>query len=147
MANDKNIVVKFRTIFSKYVQSLLSEYKNIVLENFDKEKDIDGDNFAPLRPATVRSRGGATGPILKRTGNLRNSFIAKVKNHVDMSFKNTAYYSSYLREGRHNMESRDFLSFPESLAVGTPKRDQLINELSDELDSVIVKACVDSFID
>ena len=64
-----------------------------------------------------------------------------------MSFKNTASYSSYLREGRHNMESRDFLSFPESLAVGTPKRDQLINELSDELDSVIVKACVDSFID
>ena len=111
---------------SSHLSNIAIGSKELILERFDREEDVDGDDFKELKDSTRkerRSKGyGGAHPILKRTGNLRKS----IKVIPSLGSKNvkieSAYYGSYLNDGRSDMEPRRILEFPKEWDVDGSER-------------------------
>jgi len=58
---------------------------------FDTQTDPDGQKWAPLTPLTRLTRGGASGPILRRSGQLKRSGAWQVAGHTLRIGVNTPY--------------------------------------------------------
>ena len=58
---------------------------------FDSQSDPDGKPWAKLAPLTVATRGGATGPILRRSGQLKRSGAWQVSGATLRVGVNTIY--------------------------------------------------------
>lgn len=58
---------------------------------FDAETDPEGKSWAPLAPLTVALRGGKTGPILRRSGQLKRSGNWRVSGSTLRVGVNTPY--------------------------------------------------------
>lgn len=54
----------------------------VQLDRFRDESAPDGSKWAPLRPLTVETRGGKTGPILRRSGLLMRSSNYRVSGRA-----------------------------------------------------------------
>ena len=133
---------KFKAIFNQEFSLFLSEVasgaEKQMLSNFDKEKDVDGEPFEPLKDSTRKERKskgyGGSHPILKRTKNLRNS----IKVIADLGAKNVAidypFYAEYLNDGRSDMEPRKIIDMPDDWKVGGSKRDSSYNAMLDRWD-------------
>ena len=104
--------------FSSHLSNIAIGAKKLILERFDAEKDVDGNPFAKLQPATVRNRKGSANPILKRTSNLRNS-IEVAPNFKSMNIKiDSLDYGHHLNDGRSNMKARRIIEFPKEWGLG-----------------------------
>ena len=133
---------KFKAIFNQEFSLFLSEVasgaEKQILSNFDKEKDVDGNDFEPLKDSTRKERRSkgyrGANPILKRTKNLRNS----IKVIADLGTKNVAidypFYAEYLNDGRSDMKSRRIIDMPDDWKVGGSKRDSSYNAMLDRWD-------------
>ena len=139
---------KFKAIFNEEFSLFLSEVaagaEKQMLSNFDKEKDVNGGNFAQLKDSTRKERKskgyGGSHPILKRTKNLRNS----IKVIVDVGAKNhsidSPFYAEYLNDGRSDMEARIITEFPDDWQVGGSKRSLVFNKMSNNLENRLIDA-------
>ena len=112
--------------------------KKLILDRFDREKDVDGKNFAKLQPATVKDRKskgyGGEHKILKRTKDLRNS-IEVTPNFKSMNIKiDSIDYGHYLNDGRSNMEPRRIIEFPKEWAIRGIERKQSMSRASEGIE-------------
>ena len=143
-----NLASKLKKIlkeeFSFYLSNIASTGQDIILKNFDEEKDVDGKPFAELESYTQNERKrlgyGATSPILKRTKKLRNSikvipnFVAK-KCTID-----SVDYGEYLHDGRDNMKPRRILDFPKVLQPDGIKAENIFEKFEEKFTKRIVNA-------
>ena len=114
--------------FSSHLSNIAIGAKKLILERFDAEKDVDGNPFAKLQPATVRNRKGSANPILKRTSNLRNS-IEVAPNFKSMNIKiDSLDYGHHLNDGRSNMKPRRIIEFPKEWIEGGSERENSFSE-------------------
>ena len=89
-----------RELLQEYADSIVKASKTIVLNRFDREKDVDGKNFAPLKASTIRERKSSN-PILKRTSKLRNSIQFVSKNGL-LKIDSSLEYAQNLNDGKHS---------------------------------------------
>ena len=126
---------KLKAILSEEYSSWLSEVaagaEKQMLSNFDKEKDVNGNSFAPLKPSTVKerkSKGYGAGPILKRTKSLRNSIKVR-PNMITKSFDiDYDDHAEYLNDGRSDMEPRTIIEFPDDWDSGGSEDTRALNK-------------------
>ena len=148
-----NLADKLKSILSEEFTLFLSDVavgaEKQILSNFDKEKDVNGDDFAQLKDSTKKERrskgyGGST-PILKRTKNLRNN----IKVIADMGAKNIAidspFYAEYLNDGRSDMEARIITEFPDDWQVGGSKRNLVFNKMATNLENRLIDTIINIF--
>ena len=138
-----NLSDKLMAIFDEEYSSFLSDVASgatkQMLSNFDKEKDVNGNSFAPLKDSTIKERRSkgyrGANPILKRTKNLRNS----IKVIPDMGAKNIAidspFYAEYLNDGRSDMEPRTIIEFPDNWDLGGSEDTRALNKTITNLEN------------
>ena len=143
-----NLADKLKSILSEEFTLFLSDVaagaEKQMLSNFDKEKDVNGEPFEPLKDSTRKERRSkgykGSHPILKRTKNLRNS----IKVIVDVGAKNhsidSPFYAEYLNDGRSDMEARIITEFPDDWQVGGSKRSLVFNKMSNNLENRLIDA-------
>ena len=107
---------------SSHLSNVAIGSKKLILDRFDREEDVDGEDFAKLKDSTRkerRSKGyGGSHPILKRTSKLRNS-IEVTSNFKSMTTKiDSVDYGYYLNDGRDNMDARRIIEFPKEWHIG-----------------------------
>ena len=133
---------KLKAILSEEFSSWLSEVaagaEKQMLSNFDKEKDVNGNPFEPLKPSTVKerkSKGYGAGPILKRSGSLRNSIKVR-PNMITKSFDiDYDDHAEYLNDGRSDMEPRTIIEFPDNWDSGGSEDTRALNKTITNLEN------------
>ena len=144
----KNLADKLKSIFDEEYSLFLSEVasgaEKQMLSNFDKEKDVNGNSFAPLKDSTIKERRSkgyrGANPILKRTKNLRNNIKVKA-NMATMGFDlDPPFYADFLNDGRSDMEPRKIVELPDDWNEGGSKRRVIFNKLKDNLENRLIDA-------
>ena len=132
--------------FSSFLSSVALSAQNVILKNFDDQKDVDGDPFAELEKYTQNERRrlgyGATSPILKRTKKLRNSIkvipLFKSKTFIIDSVE----YGDYLHDGiesKSGIKKWKILDLPKDLSPGGSKREDIFEKFAGKLEERILK--------
>ena len=152
MMTQKEFVKRWKALDLKYIDDIMKESKKLVLKRFDLEQNVDGKtqfNNAPLRPSTIRERG-SSGPILKRSGKLRDSIKFTNNGKGGIGVSSSIDYAENLHQGKHSgfwgrnadgspkkikakMKPRKFLAFPKEFKKRSGEgRQMLLNKLEAE---------------
>ena len=87
-----------------------------IKEKFDKEKDVNGKRFAPLKASTIRAKkrkGKTDYKILRDTGHLLNSLNTSISgNTIKIGY--SVPYATYHQHGTRHMAQRKILPTDES---------------------------------
>jgi phage gpG-like protein len=84
--------------------------------NFDSEGRFYGRGWKALKPSTIRDRirkGFGAGPILNRTGNLRNNALIRRTGRSSVEVWNITPYAKYHQYGTKNIPIRTVLTVPD----------------------------------
>lgn len=125
--------------FEKYNKELGSSINKEILKNFDAQKDIDGNNFSPLRDSTVKQKrraGFGDKPILVRTGKLRKSIKTSIRKK-SIKVSSNVSYAQVLNDGRTDMAARPFLKIPEKFEPGTKDSREIFEKFAKTLEKKI----------
>ena len=130
--------------FKEYLSRLAFEIRREIINNFDSEKDVDGDRFKRLKKPTEDSRKSlgfhAKRPILRRTGKLRNSISVKSNfKSKNVEIISSVKYAKHLNDGRSNMDPRRIIETPKILQPDGAKSQKLIAEFADKLEKRLIK--------
>ena len=143
-----NLSDKLMAIFDEEYSSFLSDVASgatkQMLSNFDKEKDVNGEPFEPLKDSTRkerRSKGyGGSHPILKRTKNLRNNIKVEANMATKSFTLDPPFYADFLNDGRSDMEPRKIVELPDDWNEGGSKRRVIFNKLKVNLENRLIDA-------
>ena len=146
----KKISTQLKSILKKnikeYNKELPSSIQGKILSNFEKEKDINGNDFAELKARTREERlekGYGVKPILQRTKKLKKSIkTSAIGNSIKVS--SNVSYAQELNDGRSNMLPRPFLEIPESFKEGKKDNSKIFNKYLKKIEKELVKA-IESF--
>ena len=139
---------KLKAILSEEFSSWLSEVaagaEKQMLSNFDKEKDVNGNSFAPLKDSTIKERRSkgykGSHPILKRTKNLRNNIKVEANMATKSFTLDPPFYADFLNDGRSDMEPRKIIELPDDWNEGGSKRRVIFNKLKVNLENRLIDA-------
>lgn len=126
--------------FNKYNKELGSSINKEILKNFDAQKDIDGNNFSPLRDSTVKQKrraGFGDKPILVRTGKLRKSIKTSIKKQ-SIEVSSNVSYAQILNNGRPDMSARPFLEIPKKFEPGTKDSEKIFDKFAKNLEKKVI---------
>ena len=126
----------------RYFNRVAIKANKTMLNNFDQEKDVDGNNFAPLKSSTIKDRiyrNYGAGPILKRTRKLRNSIKVTPVLKKATWIIDSVDYGEDLHDGRSNMQPRRILDFPKELYPGGSENEKILSTINDDLIGDVIK--------
>ena len=143
-----NLAAKLKSILSEEFNSFLSDVavgaEKQMLSNFDKEKDVNGNSFAPLKDSTIKERRSkgyrGANPILKRTKNLRNNIKVEANMATKSFTLDPPFYADFLNDGRSDMEPRKIIELPDDWNEGGSKRRVIFNKLKANLENRLIDA-------
>ena len=107
-----------------YLSGVADSATKQAAKNFSKEKDVNGDPFAELKPFTVSEKkklGYGGKQILERTGALQRSIkfqAVPTKERIDAHYLK---YAEELNDGRKNkpkMKPRTIIELPDNWKIG-----------------------------
>tara|TARA_R100000152_G_C6781055_1_gene214830 strand:+ start:3696 stop:4145 length:450 start_codon:yes stop_codon:yes gene_type:complete len=108
--------------WDKASERIRSRIERQILNNFDQEKDVDGNPFHPLTGTTKkirREKGTWPGKILNETGKLRSGLkVSYIPVTKEWKVEANTDYARELNYGRSNMQPRKFLEIPKNWAGG-----------------------------
>jgi len=116
----QNTVKKLKNVaqatkdFKPFLSELSQKMTDNVNKNFDTEGSHLGSKWARLKSNTVMQRvrlGYGTGPILQRTGKLKNSTYQKEKTSKRVVVSNSAHYYKYHQLGTKKMVQRTVMQW------------------------------------
>ncbi len=143
-----NLADKLKSILSEeftlFLSKVASGAEKQILSNFDKERDINGNPFEPLKDSTRKERRSkgyrGANPILKRTKNLRNNIKVEPNINTKSISIDSPFYAEYLNDGRSDMEPRKIIEMPDDWQVGGGKRNSMFNKMSNNLENRLIDA-------
>ena len=147
MAKDKTkeMLEIFDNEYKKYLSNVVSKIQKQTSANFKKEKNVDGEAFAPLKNFTINEKkelGFGNKRILERTGALERS-IKFSYDHSKYEIKvDSVSYAEELNDGRAKkpaMKPRRITELPKNWKSGGKDRVKLLNNFTDTLKQKLSK--------